>query len=177
MDVSRRLSAIAHAAEAALRATGAHWLLARIAPQVPGTVQLPDGARKGPRQNGLPVFKIESHEFYDRLGADLKIGLGESYMAGDWHPGAGSDLADVLTPYAARLTDLVPAWMRTFRRLFEPLHPHHEENNPEGAQSHISRHYDFSNDLFAALRDEPMPSAEGGVDGDRERSVFGGRDA
>jgi cyclopropane-fatty-acyl-phospholipid synthase len=174
VDFTRRWPSIAHAPDSPLRATVAKWLLARIAPHVPVTVQLPDGSRKGPRQDGLPVFKIGSNDFFDRLGADLKIGLGESYMAGDWHPGAGSDLADVLTPYAARLTDLVPAWMRTFRRLFEPLHPHHEENNPEGAKSNISRHYDLSNDLFAAFLDETMTYSAAWFDGDREKIEFDG---
>ena len=75
-------------------------------------------------------------------------------MAGDWV--AEPDLGDVLTPYAERLLNIVPAWMRKFRKLFEPFQPKHEENNPEGSRSNISRHYDLSNELFTLFLDETM---------------------
>ena len=92
--------------------------------------------------------------FFNRLGNDLKIGLGESFMAGEWV--AEPDLGDVLTPYAERLLNIVPGWMRKFRKLFEPFQPKHEENNPEGSKSNISRHYDLSNELFTLFLDETM---------------------
>jgi cyclopropane-fatty-acyl-phospholipid synthase len=174
VDFTDRWPSIAHVPNSPFRAAVAQWLLARIATRVPVTMRMPDGSRKGPRHNGLPVFEIERDDLFHRLGADLKIGLGESYMAGDWHPGAGFDLAEVLTPYAARLTDLVPAWMRTFRRLVEPLHPHHEENHLEGAKSNISRHYDLSNDLFAAFLDETMTYSAAWFEGDQEQVGFDG---
>jgi cyclopropane-fatty-acyl-phospholipid synthase len=46
--------------------------------------------------------------------------------------------------------------MRKFRRLFEPIHPHHEENHLTGAKSNIARHYDLSNDLFALFLDKTL---------------------
>ena len=40
-----------------------------------------------------------------------KVGFGESYVAGDWRPGAGTDLGEVLAVFAERLSSLVPPWL------------------------------------------------------------------
>lgn len=155
-----------------LRAAVARRLLRRIAPSVPVTLRMPDGSSLNQCQNTLPVFDIRSDALFHRLGADLKIGLGEAYMAGDWNAGDGSDLADVLTPFAERLLDIVPAWMRSFRTWLEPRHPAHEKNHREGARSNISRHYDLSNDLFALFLDETMTYSSALFEGDREAAGF-----
>ena len=138
-----------------LRAFVARALLERMARNVEVIVRLPDGTTRGHSASGVGM-EIVSDRFFHRLGSELKIGLGEAYMAGDWRAAAGSDLADVLTPFAARLTDLVPAWMRKFRRFLEPLHPEHEENHLHGARENIARHYDLSNALFSTFLDETM---------------------
>lgn len=137
-----------------IRASVAEQLLRRIAPKVDVKVVLPDGAVLGPNKSNLPTLQIHDQNFFNRLGNDLKIGLGESFMAKEWD--ATPDLAQALTPYAEKLLHIVPGWMRTFRKFFEPFQPKHEENNPEGAKSNISRHYDLSNDLFALFLDETM---------------------
>ena len=147
---------IHNAPHSPLRASVAHRLLERIAQSTPVAVSLPDGRLLHDADPHWPLLQIRDEHFFHRLGCDLKIGLGEAYMAGDWKAGAGSDLADVLTPYAARLTRIVPGWMRSFRRLIEPRHPASEENHRKGARSNISRHYDLSNDLFATFLDETM---------------------
>ena len=51
---------------------------------------------------------------------------------------------------------IVPGWMRKFRKIVEPFQPKHEENNPEGSKSNISRHYDLSNELFMLFLDETL---------------------
>ena len=117
-------------------------------------VVLPNGDVLGPNKPNLPTLRILNDDFFNRLGNDLKIGLGESFMAGDWV--AEPDLAGVLTPYAEKLLHIVPAWMRKFRKFFEPFHPKHEENHLEGSKSNISRHYDLSNELFALFLDETL---------------------
>lgn len=149
-----------------LRAAVARALLERMTRSIDVEIRLPDGSD---RRAGAPVcMEIVHDSFFDRLGSELKIGLGEAYMAGDWRPGPGSDLADVLTPFAERLTDLVPAWMRRFRKMLEPLHPAHEENHHRGARSNISRHYDLSNELFATFLDETMTYSSAWFDGARD---------
>ena len=137
-----------------IRAAIAEQLLKRIAPHVDVKVVLPNGQILGPDKPKLPTLTIHDANFFARLGNDLKIGLGESFMAKEWS--ASPDLAEVLTPYAEKLLHIVPAWMRKFRKLVEPFQPKHEENNPEGAKSNISRHYDLSNELFALFLDETM---------------------
>ena len=137
-----------------IRAAVAKQLLHRIAPRVDVKVVLPNGEVLGPDKVGLPTLKILNENFFNRLGNDLKIGLGESFMAGEWV--AAPDLGDVLTPYAERLLNIVPGWMRKFRKIFEPFQPKHEENNPEGSKSNISRHYDLSNELFMLFLDETL---------------------
>ena len=137
-----------------LRAAIAKQLLRRIAPHVDVQVILPNGEKLGPAKPNLPTMTIHDENFFVRLGNDLKIGLGESFMANEWS--ASPDLAEVLTPYAEKLLHIVPAWMRKFRKFVEPFQPKHEENNPEGSKSNISRHYDLSNELFALFLDETM---------------------
>ena len=137
-----------------IRAEVTKLLLKRIAPQVDVRVVLPNGNELGPKKANLPTLRILNDEFFNRLGNDLKIGLGESFMANDWV--AEPDLAEVLTPYAEKLLNIVPAWMRKFRKFFEPFQPKHEENHLEGSRTNISRHYDLSNELFALFLDETL---------------------
>ena len=137
-----------------IRAEVTKLLLRRIAPQVDVRVILPNGDELGPNKSNLPTLRILNDDFFNRLGNDLKIGLGESFMAKDWV--AEPDLAEVLTPYAEKLLNIVPGWMRKFRKFFEPFQPKHEENHLEGSKSNISRHYDLSNDLFALFLDETL---------------------
>ncbi len=137
-----------------LRAAVAKQLLRRIAPRVDVKVILPNGESLGPNKPNLPILKIHDENFFVRLGSDLKIGLGESFMAKEWD--AEPDLGQALTPYAEKLLHIVPAWMRKFRKFVEPFQPKHEENHLEGSKSNISRHYDLSNELFALFLDETL---------------------
>ena len=77
-------------------------------------------------------------------------------MAGDWRAGEGTDLADLLMPFAGRLTDLVPPPLSGCARSWTTADPARtSENTPgRGRARNISAHYDLSNDLFAAFLDE-----------------------
>ncbi|MEY3408037.1 MAG: hypothetical protein RL038_1098, partial [Actinomycetota bacterium] len=146
---------IARVPNSPFRAWVARKLLEGIARKVDVKVTTPDGKVHG-NPNSEQHLEILDNAFFHRLGADLKIGLGESYMAGDWRVAEGSDLALVLTPFAARLDQIVPQWLRTFRRVIEPRHPSDEENSKNNTRRNISRHYDLSNDLFANFLDSTM---------------------
>lgn len=132
------------------------WLLARIAKSVPVRVVLPNGEDVVEKDRSLPTLEILSDDFFYRIGGNQKIGLGEAFMAKDWRPKPGDDLADVLTPFAEKLLNIVPGWMRKFRKGFEQFQPKHEENSIKNAKSNISRHYDLSNDLFKLFLDETL---------------------
>ena len=93
---------------------------------------------------------------YRRLEAHPKIGLGEAYMAGDWRAAPGTDLAQALMPFAARMGALVPKPLLSLRGLVDRAIPRQQRNTLEGSRSNISAHYDLSNDLFAAFLDPSM---------------------
>src|SRR5690349_24536427 len=99
---------------------------------------------------------VRPSAFYARLGSDVKIGFGEGYMTGDWTTGADTDLADLLSAFAARLTRLVHPALQRVRHLVERTQPAHEENSKQNSRSNISRHYDLSNELFEAFLDDTM---------------------
>jgi cyclopropane-fatty-acyl-phospholipid synthase len=106
-----------------------------------------------PGQAG-PVMTVHRPEaFAARLGDGGLIGLGESYMAGDWD---AADLTAVLEVFAGSIGTLVPEWMQKLRALYVPRHPRQERNTEQNTRSNISRHYDLSNDLFASFLDETM---------------------
>ena len=77
-------------------------------------------------------------------------------MAGDWRAGPGTDLADLLTPFASRLTTLIPPALQRLRVLVDRRVPHDHENTLDGSRTNIAAHYDLSNDLFAAFLDPTM---------------------
>ena len=53
-------------------------------------------------------------------------------MAGDWRAGPGTDLADLLTPFAARLTSLVPQPLQRLRTIVDKRIPPSQENTLDG---------------------------------------------
>lgn len=120
-------------------------------------ITLPDGGVLGRGRPDAPQMVLQNPSaFYARLGADSKIGLGEAYMASDWTTGPDTDLADLLMPFAARLTTIVPRWLQRLRGIVDERLPHQERNTIEGSRSNIARHYDLSNEMFEQFLDETM---------------------
>ncbi|MGI5129045.1 class I SAM-dependent methyltransferase [Pseudonocardia sp. CA-107938] len=138
-----------------VRARIAEALFRHAVRPLPVRVVFPDGRCLGAGGRGAPVMRIERPAaFFHRLGAGSKIGFGEAYMAGDW---TTDDLPELLTPFAAQLSSLVPPLLqRIGRRLAEPRRPATEEMTLDGARANIRRHYDLSNELFATFLDETM---------------------
>ncbi|MGB7448727.1 MAG: DUF1365 family protein [Ornithinimicrobium sp.] len=117
----------------------------------------PGGQLTGRCDEASPVIEVvRPQQFFARLGRDFNIGFGEAYMAGDWRPADGHDLADVLTPFAARLTRLVPEPLQRFRALADLRAPRERANTPDGAKSNVAAHYDLSNELFQRFLDPSM---------------------
>jgi cyclopropane-fatty-acyl-phospholipid synthase len=140
-----------------VKARAAAWLMRPAANRVPARLTFPDGQTWGAGGPGAPEMRIvRPKAFFARLGADTKIGFGESYMAGDWTAGDGTDLADLLTPFAERLTQLVPKSLQTMRVLVDKRLPHHTRNSVSGSRRNIEAHYDLSNDMFAQFLDPTM---------------------
>lgn len=123
------------------------------------TIEL-DGKQLG--QGGGPVMKVHrAGQFLDRLGSDAGTGFGEAYLAGDWDPAPGTDLADLLLPFAERFssekqTSLVPKWAQSLRWLATRSQPVGADNDRHQAQENVSAHYDLSNSMFAEFLDASM---------------------
>ena len=135
----------------------AEALFRRAVAPLPVRVVFPDGRVLGAGGPDAPVMRlVRPANVFARLGADVKIGFGEAYMTGDWTTGPGTDLADLLAPFADRMASLVPPLFQRLRHVVERTQPAHEENSPENSRSNISRHYDLSNELFEQFLDETM---------------------
>lgn len=147
---------VQRAMTATSRGRVARALVHRIVAGMPVTLVEPDGTRVGAGRPGDPVLRILDLAAYQRLGEHPKIGLGEAYVAGQWRPDEGTDLADAMVPFAARLGTILPRPVLALRGLVDRALPHHERNTRDGARANIEAHYDLSNDLFAEFLDETM---------------------
>ncbi|MDP9220171.1 MAG: cyclopropane-fatty-acyl-phospholipid synthase family protein [Actinomycetota bacterium] len=152
-----RWPTISHPPRAPLSATVARFLLERTISRIPVRVTYPDGVSIGAGSADSPIFEVvRPNAFFARLGRNTKIGLGEAYMAGDWRAGPGTDLAALLTPFAARLTRLVPRPLQRLRAIVDQRIPASQENTLDGSRDNVRAHYDLSNDLFEAFLDPTM---------------------
>ena len=147
-----------------LQAKLARTIFEQVLDRVPVDVVLPDGsplrrsAASGSEPSGIrPTVELRRPSaFFERLAHHPKIGIGEGYMAGDWRAAPGTDLADVLRPFAARLTTAIPRRWVVLRQLVDRAIPHDQRNTLTGSRRNIEAHYDLSNDLFAAFLDETL---------------------
>ncbi|MDI5982550.1 class I SAM-dependent methyltransferase [Amycolatopsis magusensis] len=140
--------------DAPLRAKIAEALFRRAVRPLDVRVVLPGGRWLGAGGPEAPrMYLRRPAAFFQRLGADAKIGFGEAYLVGDWTSDA---LAEVLTPFAERMATLIPPVLQRFRRFVDRRQPAGEANTVDGARRNIHRHYDLSNDLFATFLDETM---------------------
>jgi cyclopropane-fatty-acyl-phospholipid synthase len=158
VSTTMRWPSIARTPRAPLHATVARSIFERAVHLVPVRVTTPDGqVYGGDTSADAPEFHIvRPGAFFARLGRDTKVGFGEAYMAGDWRAGDGTDLADLLTPFAARLTTLVPQPLQRLRAVVDKRIPKHHENTLEGSRENIQAHYDLSNGLFEAFLDPTL---------------------
>ncbi|MEP7055128.1 MAG: cyclopropane-fatty-acyl-phospholipid synthase family protein [Actinomycetota bacterium] len=155
--VSGRWPSVARTPRAPLAATVARLIFERAVRLIGVHATYPGGASIGAGSEDSPAFEIvRPRAFFARLGRDTKIGFGEAYMAGDWRAGPGTDLADLLAPFATRLTSLVPEPLQRLRTIVDKRVPPSQENTPDGSRRNIHAHYDLSNELFAAFLDPTM---------------------
>ncbi|MFD8141685.1 class I SAM-dependent methyltransferase [Streptomyces sp. NPDC059708] len=118
----------------------------------------------GPSTAGAaPLMTVHDPDaFHRRIGRHGLIGFGESYMAGEWD---SDDLAGVLTVLAGHADELVPAPLRRLRGLWVSARPAADRNTRTGARDNVRRHYDLSNELFAAFLDPTLSYSSAVFDG------------
>jgi cyclopropane-fatty-acyl-phospholipid synthase len=115
-------------------------------------VELPDG-RVRRFGAGAPVrLAIHDAAFFRRLALRGKLGLGESYTAGEWD----SDDLVALFELLLRNADAMGERHGDVRRLLE-LRPRLQRRNGFArSRRNIAYHYDLGNDLFALMLDKTM---------------------
>jgi cyclopropane-fatty-acyl-phospholipid synthase len=154
---SARWPGIACAPHTPLKARVAAAILRPTVDRVPVRLTFADGRVWGAGASDAPEMRIvRPKAFFARLGADTKIGFGEAYMAGDWNTGAGTDLADLLEPFAACMATIVPVPLQKLRVFVDKKLPRHQRNSVHGSRKNIEAHYNLSNDLFAEFLDPSM---------------------
>ncbi len=143
-----------------VRAALARRILESVARRVPVDVLLPDGSSLVPDRQPdgqRPVLEIvRPAALFERLAHHPKIGIGEAYMAGDWRAAPGTDLAELLLPFAERMTSAIPPGLQRLRRVVDRSIPEWQRNSLTGSRKNIEAHYDLSNDLFTSFLDETL---------------------
>jgi cyclopropane-fatty-acyl-phospholipid synthase len=153
-DVWPGVAAPPSGTKAAVAGKAAGLLFKGAVRRLPLLVVYPDGSVVGSGGPDAPVMTmVRPDAFEARIGDNGLIGLGESFMAGDWE---ASDPAAVLEVFAASVDTLIPKPLQKLRTLYLPRTPRHEQNAEQNTRSNISRHYDLSNELFTNFLDRTM---------------------
>jgi len=115
-------------------------------------IELPNG-RMRRFGAGAPVrLAIHDSAFFRRLATRGKLGLGESYTAGEWD----SDDLVALFELLLRNADAAADRHARTRRLLELRPRLQRRNGLLGARRNIAYHYDLGNELFELMLDETM---------------------
>lgn len=122
------------------------------------TLVLPDHNEKtfGDAQSDFKVtVNVHDYSFFTKVMKGGDIGLGESYMQGDW---SSNHLTDVFTLFLINRPHLDYAnvkrnWVTDVIYRFKHIL---KRNNLTGSRKNIQAHYDLSNDFFEAFLDESM---------------------
>lgn len=121
------------------------------------TVTLPDGQehRFGPPRAAQRIAVTVHHwRFFRRILTGGDIGVGESYMDGDW---TCNDLVGLCSAFLAdqAVIDQRSPWTLASRAL-HAVQRWARANTLRGSKRNIQFHYDLSNELFALFLDESM---------------------
>ena len=141
------------------RARVARRVVQAVVRKVGVHVDLPGGTElhRPAGTDAAPAIEVHDPDaFFARLGQSPMIGLGEGYMAGDWAAAPGTDLADALSPFAERLSELIPPAFYRLRHAVLPRLGEAHENTVQNARRHIQSHYDLSNEMFALFLDPSL---------------------
>jgi len=138
------------------RARIARTISGRIMRNIPARVELAPGEVLGDEAARVVIEVPNPAGLFTRMGHEPIIGFGDSYMAGDWKAGAGTDLGAALTVFAERITTAIPQWVQRLSVLVARRPPRRHRNTLSGARRNIEAHYDLSNDLFRAFLDPSL---------------------
>ena len=115
-------------------------------------VTLPDGTQRRFGSGAAVQLRIHDARLFRRLATGGKLGLGESYTAGEW------DCNDLVGLFELLLRNAEAASQRhrTLRRVLEARPRLNRRNGLLRARRNIAYHYDLGNELFELMLDETM---------------------
>ena len=129
-------------------------------------IELPDGSTTTagePIAGESPVqLRVRDWRFFRRVLRDGDIGVGESFMAGEWDC---SDLPALVRHYLRSDSvidhDSPLMWLASLRNRLRRLL---DANTRAGSRRNIRHHYDLSNELFSTFLDETLTYSSAGVE-------------
>ncbi len=115
-------------------------------------VRLPGGSVRRFGSGPSATLTIHDDAFFRRIATRGKLGVGESYTAGEWDSDDLVALLELLLRNAATAADRHAGW----RRLLEARPRLNRRNGMLRARRNVAYHYDLGNNLFALMLDETM---------------------
>ena len=115
-------------------------------------VRLPGGDVRRFGSGRTESLTIHDDAFFRRVATRGKLGVGESYTAGEWDSDDLVGLLELLLRNAAPAAE----GHSGVRRLLEARPRLNRRNGMLRAQRNIAYHYDLGNDLFQLMLDETM---------------------
>ncbi|MBY0404630.1 MAG: class I SAM-dependent methyltransferase, partial [Cyanobacteria bacterium] len=113
----------------------------------------------------IATIRVLNHSFFKKIVLYGDIGLGESYMDGDWET---DDIAQVLSWFILNVDDTTQLkgsshqlgginFFKWANRIYHLLRP----NSLKTSQKNIQAHYDLSNDFFKLFLDPTLTYSSG----------------
>ena len=130
----------------------------------PNGIAPPDSGRRGPEADPIHCrVKVHDTSFFARIAKDTDIGLGESYMFGDYDPDDLTRFIGVCTQNIAAMnaaqSDLgIANWIGT---KLQTMAHFARANTIEGSRKNINEHYDLGNDMYKLFLDETWMYSSG----------------
>ncbi len=117
------------------------------------TIELPDGESRSYGDAAAPVrIKVNAWRFFSKLVRGGSVGLGESWVHGDWESADLTGVIELFIDNIARVNEKrlkVGLARRGFRLLRHALH----SNSRSGSRRNIHAHYDLGNDFYRTFLD------------------------
>jgi cyclopropane-fatty-acyl-phospholipid synthase len=100
-------------------------------------------------------FFVHDEQFFSRAVFGGDIGIGESYMDGDW---SSPDLVAVIRAAVRNMEQLDSGnrLVSALARRFDRMKHRRNDNTETGSRKNISYHYDLGNDFYKLFLDETM---------------------
>ncbi|MBX3729459.1 MAG: DUF1365 family protein [Candidatus Sumerlaeia bacterium] len=126
-------------------------------------LELPDRTCRefgNPAAADAQILAVRNYDFFARLIREGDIGLGSSYIAGDWE---SPNLVGLLELFCDNfhLVSGRSLLARTMGRLATEARTFLQRNTLTGSRRNIAAHYDLGNDFFGAFLDSTMMYSSG----------------